>query len=175
MTDWDGNGKTLSMTDCDGNGKALSMTVDIKKGDRYLCVCNVVMNDTNELAYIKGRVYTSELDGCLTDEEGIVKHWWCGCTIFADHFKLCTDDMIPVLLTAEQWEVVMKELDSWKEEKTTELRELYANHSGYIVLGCSEESYQKFVERHKKAVQKAVMLCNDLERQVRRYNVKSEK
>lgn len=173
MTDWDGNGQTLYITDCDGNGKPLSMTVDIKKGDRFLCVRNVVMKDTNELAYIKGRVYTSELDGCLTDEAGTVKHWWGGSTIFADHFKVCTDDMIPVLLTAEQWEVVMKELDSWKEEETTELRELYANHSGYIVSGCSEESYQKFVERHKKAVLKAVMLCNDLEMQVRRYKVKS--
>lgn len=45
------------------------------KGKQYLCKQDVIMDD-GELAYIKGRVYMSENDGCITDEEGDSEHEW---------------------------------------------------------------------------------------------------
>ena len=47
------------------------------KGKQYLCKQDVIMDD-GELAYIKGRVYTSEHDDCITDEDGDSKHEWHG-------------------------------------------------------------------------------------------------
>lgn len=50
----------------------------IKKGDKFLCIKAVKMNGDGEVAYTNGRVYTSEVDGCLTDEQGDKLHEWGG-------------------------------------------------------------------------------------------------
>lgn len=47
----------------------------IRKGDRFVCVKSVVMED-GEIAYNEGFVYTSERDGCITDAKGIKDHYW---------------------------------------------------------------------------------------------------
>jgi hypothetical protein len=51
-------------------------TFDIKKGDSFVCVEDVIMNDDDSLVYKKGFVYTSEKDGCITDEDGDIDHRW---------------------------------------------------------------------------------------------------
>lgn len=33
--------------------------------------------DPNEVAYWEGRVYRSEFDDCITDDEGDTEHTWC--------------------------------------------------------------------------------------------------
>ena len=49
----------------------------IKKGDKFRCIKTVVMdNDSNNIAYYQGLIYTSENDGCVTDESGCKYHDW---------------------------------------------------------------------------------------------------
>ena len=54
------------------------MDKEIKKGDSFLCIKNVFMNDDNELAYNSGNTYVSDNDGCITDNQGDKKHFWDG-------------------------------------------------------------------------------------------------
>lgn len=49
--------------------------MEIKKGNKYLCIQDVRMDD-DKLAYITGHVYISKEDGCITDEEENVDHVW---------------------------------------------------------------------------------------------------
>lgn len=48
---------------------------DIKKGNSFVCIQDVIMED-DTLVYKKGSVYTSEKDGCITDEDGDIDHHW---------------------------------------------------------------------------------------------------
>lgn len=64
----------------------------IKEGDKFKCVKDVIMNDSDERAYIKGHVYMSEQDECITDEEGFVSHFWE--TRDADKYFVRDDDAI---------------------------------------------------------------------------------
>jgi hypothetical protein len=47
----------------------------IKKGDRFLCKETVVM-DTEDVAYMAGKKYSSHYDRCITDEQGDKLHSW---------------------------------------------------------------------------------------------------
>lgn len=49
--------------------------IKIRKGQKFLCKETVVMDD-DEIAYIKGEVYTSEANSCITDIYGDKKHKW---------------------------------------------------------------------------------------------------
>ena len=49
----------------------------IKKGDKFKCIKDVIMdNDPNDIAYTKGKIYISESDKCITDNQGRVSHYW---------------------------------------------------------------------------------------------------
>lgn len=48
---------------------------NMKKGEKYKCIKTVVMSD-GSIAYIKGKDYICEEDGCLTDEKGGTYHYW---------------------------------------------------------------------------------------------------
>jgi hypothetical protein len=51
--------------------------MQIKKGDRFLCIKNVEMDgNPDDISYIKDKIYVSEEDGCITDEGGNTNHWW---------------------------------------------------------------------------------------------------
>ena len=44
----------------------------IKKGDKFRCIKTVVMdNDSNDIDYYQGLIYTSEKDGYITDEDKV--------------------------------------------------------------------------------------------------------
>lgn len=47
----------------------------IRKGDVFKCIEHVVMKD-GSVAYIKGKAYASEKDGCITDENHEESHYW---------------------------------------------------------------------------------------------------
>ena len=49
----------------------------IKKGDKFRCIKTLIFASSN-LWYQKGKIYTSEMDGCITDEEGDIDHGWTG-------------------------------------------------------------------------------------------------
>ena len=49
----------------------------IKKGDKFKCIKSVCINDNpNEVAYDKGKIYISEEDGCITDNDKNINHKW---------------------------------------------------------------------------------------------------
>lgn len=49
---------------------------NIKAGDRFYCKKTVVMEGDGMIAYTKGKTYVSEKDGCITDDKGLIEHWW---------------------------------------------------------------------------------------------------
>lgn len=58
-----------------------------KFGERYLCIKDVVMSD-GSIDYVKGRLYVSEMDECITDEEKCDSHRWDDTQ---EHFVLLND------------------------------------------------------------------------------------
>lgn len=38
-------------------------------------------SSAGKVAYVKGQTYTSERDGCITDEQGNTAHWWADSDI----------------------------------------------------------------------------------------------
>lgn len=53
--------------------------MDIKKGDKFKCIKDVIMNENSkDIAYVKGKIYTSEEDECITDDRGNIHHRWHG-------------------------------------------------------------------------------------------------
>jgi hypothetical protein len=59
----------------------------IKKGQKFKCVKDYVMRG-GEIAYKAGKNYKSEIDYCLTDEQGTKKHGMSLSTDFYEHFEL---------------------------------------------------------------------------------------
>jgi hypothetical protein len=47
----------------------------IRKGDMFECIEDVIMDD-GEVSYVKGKVYASEVNGCITDEQHYKNHHW---------------------------------------------------------------------------------------------------
>ena len=61
----------------------------IEKGKYYLCIKTVTMSGSGDEAYLKGKVYYSEYEHCLTDEDREPKHYVSGWDIprfAAEHF-----------------------------------------------------------------------------------------
>lgn len=58
----------------------------IIKGSKWLCIKTVIMDDTEEIAYSAGKIYNSEKDDCITDEQGLINHWWT-VDYFNQYFK----------------------------------------------------------------------------------------
>lgn len=57
----------------------IKKAMEIKKGDKFLCIKTVRMNSVSgEVAYRQGEVYESEHDGCITDLQGTKYHYWSG-------------------------------------------------------------------------------------------------
>jgi hypothetical protein len=52
----------------------------VKKGDKFLCIQNVYMSGdlSSPPIYVSGRIYVSEKDDCITDEAGLIEHYWYG-------------------------------------------------------------------------------------------------
>jgi hypothetical protein len=63
------------------------MKYKIEKGDRFLCLGNYVMDD-DRIAYTKGKVYKSELDNSITDDDFDDTHRMDGQDDFFEYFKL---------------------------------------------------------------------------------------
>lgn len=49
----------------------------IKKGDKFECIKDVIMdNNPKDIAYTSGKIYISELDGYITDDQNKANHYW---------------------------------------------------------------------------------------------------
>lgn len=65
----------------------ISVKEDMKihKGDTFLCIKTVEMEDDGEEVYIEGKMYKSQQDSCITDENGDIYHYW-DVDCFNEHF-----------------------------------------------------------------------------------------
>ena len=63
------------------------MEYKIKKGDKYLCLSDYIMND-DTIAYTEGKTYLSEIDGCITDNDLDDNHGMSDQDDFFEFFKL---------------------------------------------------------------------------------------
>jgi hypothetical protein len=59
----------------------------IKKGDSFVCIKNVVMNnDCKDIYYRKGYVYNSEINGYITNDKLNKGHGWSKSTEAKKYF-----------------------------------------------------------------------------------------
>jgi hypothetical protein len=69
------------------------MEYKIKKGDKFLCLEDYEMDD-ERISYTKGKMYQSDLDGRITDNEFDVMHEMEGQNDFFEYFELIVSDFI---------------------------------------------------------------------------------
>lgn len=62
------------------------MEYKIKKGDRFLCLEDYIMDD-DRVAYTKGLVYLSELDNRITDNDFDSEHEMKDLVDFFEYFR----------------------------------------------------------------------------------------
>lgn len=84
----------------------------INKGDKFLCIKDVVMKRSKEVAYSRGNVYISEQDGCITNNGEEEYHSWRGVEDVQSYFK------------------PLRFVDKMYTEATDRLRELHRNFTG---------------------------------------------
>ena len=80
--DWDKVADAILALDIPAYGTKYT----IRKGDKFLCLKDYVMyNDS--IAYIKGRTYLADLDGCIQDEIDETNHVMTNQEDFFEYFK----------------------------------------------------------------------------------------
>ena len=74
----------IELTKPKSEATPISRDLKIRKGDKFECIEDVIMDD-GEIAYRKGGVYVSERDSCITDLQGCDIHIWE--TDWPEYFK----------------------------------------------------------------------------------------
>ena len=69
------------------------MEYKIRKGDKFLCLEDYIMDD-DRVAYTQGKVYKSELDNRITDNDFDIMHEMQGQHDFFEYFKLLHSDTV---------------------------------------------------------------------------------
>ena len=94
------------------------------KGKEYLCIKTVVM-DSKFTAYIKGKVYISEQNGCITNEKNNANHFWTkkGMNEFftetEETFEITKETIVKYKMKDEFPEVFKKEeQNGWYKDNT---------------------------------------------------------
>ena len=82
--------------------------MEIKKGQYYICIKDVVMDD-GTIGYSQGKCYSSDKQYYLVDNNGFSNFWQC--PEMTEYFRLATPDEILIgrALTDEQ-QLLVKEL-----------------------------------------------------------------
>ena len=68
------------------NFKKNPIQYKIKAGERFLCLMDFLMNN-GRIAYLKGKIYISEQDNCITDNNGDYFHVMNGLDEFMEYFE----------------------------------------------------------------------------------------
>lgn len=89
------------------------MKGSIKVGDKFLCIKDVVMIDIKYVTYIKDKIYTSEIEGCLTNERGDKNHHWDKKV--NEFFKKVDSSMKSVKINIPEGYEIDKEESSFEE------------------------------------------------------------
>lgn len=80
----------------------------IKEGMLFMCIKRVEMNgDPNNVAYWEGKVYRSELDGCITDDGGDNYHSWI-CNYASKYFINVNDEYTLEKLPHKYGKIILK-------------------------------------------------------------------
>jgi len=61
-------------------------------GEFFICTKTVLMDD-GKLAYTEGKIYKSEQEDCITDEDGIIQHYW-NIPLINRHFRKLSKEEI---------------------------------------------------------------------------------
>ena len=82
--------------------------MEIKKGQYYVCIKDVVMDDKT-IGYSQGKCYCSDKQYYLVDNNGFSNFWQC--TEMTEHFRPATPDEVLIgrALTEEQ-QLLIKEI-----------------------------------------------------------------
>lgn len=100
----------------------------IKKGDKFKCIKDVIMDDNSKsIAYTSGKIYISELDECITDNQGIADHHWSDKESEKYFIKL-SEEMVnhPSHYKNNKYECIDVMLDIFGKEKVLAFCELNA-------------------------------------------------
>ena len=82
----------------------------IKKGDKFKCIKSVCINNNpNEVAYDKDKIYISEEDGCITDNDKNINHKW--------HDDLILEFFIRITDTSESQKEMVNHPSHYKNNK----------------------------------------------------------
>lgn len=103
----------------------------IQKGEMFMCVEDVFMDDSNDFtlpqlpSYKKGEVYISKIDGCITDETGDDNHIWPEDKLFEKYFKR----FVCPATKYESLETIRK-----RQEELIYAREIITQHNGTVIV-----------------------------------------
>lgn len=100
----------------------------IKKGDKFKCIKDVIMDDNSKsIAYTSGKIYISELDEYITDNQGIADHHWSDKES-EEYFIKLSEEMVnhPSHYKNNKYECIDVMLDIFGKEKVLAFCELNA-------------------------------------------------
>lgn len=150
-----------------------TMEVDIKRGDKFRCILDVVMSCDNKIEYIKDKVYISDNDGCITDESGDSRHRWQNVSYFSQHFLPITGD-VSISETPREITVAKRKFESGAVRDSNEGKSRPDLISPYFTerLGFRlAEGAKKYAERNwEKGIPDAAFL-ESLERHLVAYKM----
>lgn len=67
----------------------INNSLKIKRGDTFRCIKDVISEDSST-RYKKGKIYISDIDGCITNEKGDTwESWFTYRPEFSLHFEVC--------------------------------------------------------------------------------------
>ena len=126
------------------------------KGKEYLCIKTVVM-DSKFTAYIKGKVYISEQNRCITNEKNNANHFWTkkGMNEFftetQETFEITKETIIKYKMKDEFPEVFKKEEQNGWYKDNTEPKWLGFFENDCLIYGFDSEG-DYFNKIHIKGV-----------------------
>lgn len=176
----------------DGEIIELNPVFKPEKGEWYMCIKTVVMTPGGETAYKKGKIYKSEGDNFITDEQGETCHcWYEECDVFHklyEHFRPATEKEILRLapLTDEQRAYIEEGLKNGSIIREKDLA--YAEpkfkigdwivYTGYLLKDSGKEIYVMqvaSVENDRYNFTDTSTLCFDSEKDMRLWTIKDAK
>lgn len=117
----------------------------IKKGERFMCIRDVKMSDTQQVYYNEGKIYESEIDGCITNEKSDQYHQWDSYPIINEHFVLVdSDNKLHKIIDSTEGQ----KNDSDKLPYFTVLFKQFPNAIQELVR-CSNSGHRKYSETDK--------------------------
>ena len=131
--------------------------MEIKKGDKFLCVKEVEM-DTGFIAYRKGKIYTSENDDCITNDKGNKHHLWSDESELKLHFEKIEEtqkgvkndsDKLPYYIVLfKQFPLALKEVVKCSKAGNQKYKDTDSDFQNFSRVQNAETRYKDAMLRH---------------------------